>query len=440
MISLKNCVMPQSAVFDIYEHLTFENCKLSHYLPFYFRLHRSKDDSRQIASSSTEPKKVLKMIQCEIYTVDIYFNITEAAVNIEIIKSDLKPSGIIFNIGNETACTQEETTQSVTFVNVKIVKCNILLIRTRAFTAKFVAVIQVIDSIIDDDGIVEYEHDGAIEYIIDNCTFTNIKAHGFKSFAQYVRITNSKFIIYEDDHFCSEGGCAINVKGTYHPESEILDEIFNPSCQRQLTCSFVQVENNEFVGSTGVTPGGVIRVENIWLKITNSVFRLTEHSSPPQTGGIIFISAKYHSFDTDNVTIDARKLTEVGRVSVISMKSWYTKFDGTEILCAQGMKTDEKIKDKNDFRHYTCLPACPHGEYTYQSGTMLLSGKSTRWSPTSLKAQNAPPFCHLCPVGANCGERVSALPNYWGYRSAENSTVNMLRCPNGYCCQDTNGC
>ena len=57
--------MTQSAVFDIYGHLTFENCKLSDdgsfpFNLFYFRLHRSKDDSKQIESSPTEPKKVLK--------------------------------------------------------------------------------------------------------------------------------------------------------------------------------------------------------------------------------------------------------------------------------------------------------------------------------------------------------------------------------------------
>ena len=88
-----------------------------HYV-FTFNLHRSKDDSKQIDSSSTKPKKVLKMIQCETFSVNIYFIVTEAAVNIEIIKSDFKYTLVDFNIGNETSCTQ-----SFTFVNVTIVEC-----------------------------------------------------------------------------------------------------------------------------------------------------------------------------------------------------------------------------------------------------------------------------------------------------------------------------
>ena len=55
--------------------------------------------------------------------MDIYFIITEAAVNIVIIKSDLERTSVNFNIGNETACTPRETTQSFTFVNVTIVEC-----------------------------------------------------------------------------------------------------------------------------------------------------------------------------------------------------------------------------------------------------------------------------------------------------------------------------
>ena len=122
----------------------------------------------------------------------------------------------------------------------------------------------------------------------------------------------------------------------------------------------------------------------------------------------------------------------------MSMKVKKKTFNDAEILCPQGMMAKETVNDENNFQHYTCLPACPYGEYTYQSGTMILSGKSTGWLSTSLKTQNAPPFCHVCPVGANCSEKVSPLPNYWGY--VENNTLNMFRCPSGYCCQDSGSC
>ena len=157
-------------------------------------------------------------------------------------------------------------------------------------TPKSVAFIQVLDTILNYSYIFEYNSClGLFGYIIDNCTFTKIRYYGLKSLhSQYIRITNSKFITEEEDSYSFERGCAINVKGISYPESEILNEIFNQSCLIWWNCIIVHVDNSEFVGSTGVTPGGVIQGEDIHLKITNSVFILTEHSNPLQIGGIFF--------------------------------------------------------------------------------------------------------------------------------------------------------
>ena len=199
--------------------------------------------------------------------VGIYFSLTEFAMNIEIIKSDLISTWVIFYIGNQTAYTQGEITQSFTFAKVNIVVCKFQdhWIGIEAFTPKSVALIQVLDTITNYSAIINYKsHFGLFGYIIDNCTFTSIKHYGLKSFvSQYIRITNSKFIIEKDDSYCPEGGCAINVKGRY--ESGILDQIFNQSCQFWWDCIIVHVDNSEFVGSTRVTPGGVIPGEDIHL-------------------------------------------------------------------------------------------------------------------------------------------------------------------------------
>ena len=446
-VSIKNCVIKQQALFDINGHLTFTNCNFEGlgfhaYLQLTFHLHRSKD-SKQIESSPMEPKKELKMIRCEADNVQIYFSITEAAVQVDIIKCDLPNTPVVFEIGNET-----QIVQSASFVNVTIVECNhserSLVIK--AFKHKSVAVIQLIDTIMNYFHIHEDEaHGGSTAYIIENCTFTNVQYPGLRSYdAKYVRITNSQFIISEDNSHCSKGGCVINVKPRRGQYSDILNEIFNPSCK--LLCTYVYVDNSEFVGSTGTKPGGVIQIEYIALKITNSVFRLTEHSNPPQTGGILSIAHGF-SFDADNVTFDAGKLTGGNRVSIISTKlrtitdnGTPIRFTDTEILCPEGMMTDETLKDKNGFRHHTCLPACSHGKYTYQSGTVILSGNSKEWrkDTSSLVKKEKLPICHPCPVGANCSERVSALPNYWGY--VENNAISIMRCPDGYCCQESNRC
>ena len=433
MASIENCVLKQRAVFDIYGHLNFKSCYFKGF--FTIRFHRIKDGSEQTETSQSEPNKVLKMIQCETSYVIIYFSIIEAAVQVEIITCDLNHTWVNFAIGNETACTQ-----SFTFVNVTIVGCTYshtgTVIKT---TQKSVALIEVINTVILHENIKEDKsYGGLIGYIIENCTFSDNA--GLRSFdAQYVRINNSKFIITEVSD-CSEG-CAVNVKAKRGQQSEILNEIFNPSCQQwRLGCGFVHVDNSEFIGSFGIIAGGVIRVEDTILEITNSVFRLTENSNPPPTGGFIFISGLQKKFRSDNVKFDAREFTGGYRVSLISSKVSIIKLNAIEILCPQGMMAEETLRDEHRIRHYTYLPACSHGEYTYQYGKMLLSGNLHYYhgGTKSLVGHNMLPVCYPCPVGANCAEMVSSLPNYWGY--VNNNTLNMFRCPNGYCCQDTDAC
>ncbi len=41
--------------------------------------------------------------------------------------------------------------------------------------------------------------------------------------------------------------------------------------------------------------------------------------------------------------------------------------------------------------------------------------------------------CNECPHGGNCSLGVVALPNYWGYMTADEGLV-FHRCPMGYCC------
>ena len=84
----------------------------------------------------------------------LHFIIIETAVNIEIIKSDLETAKVWFNIGNETACTPWETTQSFTFVNVTIMECKFKYNGIDMKAVKYsTALIQVFDTIMNDSAI-----------------------------------------------------------------------------------------------------------------------------------------------------------------------------------------------------------------------------------------------------------------------------------------------
>ena len=69
---------------------------------------------------------------------------------------------------------------------------------------------------------------------------------------------------------------------------------------------------------------------------------------------------------------------------------------------------------------------------------MKIDGTSY-YSPTEVTNFTSDPVCYPCPVGAKCDNTIQSLPNYWGYKD-KNNLVVMIRCPDGYCCQNENGC
>ena len=440
-VTIKDCYISWSGTrFHVFGQLTFENCIFKDYYiePFMLNIYKSKHDE-ELTEEKINPKifigrrKALKIRNCQMFaTFKFKITIIEAAVEVEIRKCSVEFAIINFKVGNEKS-------PNWTFAELTIAEwtSNQTVIQVEAFNYRSVAIIHLLDSIMEGMDIEDIAHDGTIGYLIENCTLTVTREFALKSFdAVYVRITDSKFTRDPD---ASDGFIVyVHRQIFYGLSANIMKNLFNPSFEGYVSdWVAVHVDNCEFVGSEGTDAGGVIRVETINLNITNSVFRMTEHSNPPQTGGFIFIS-RAQWFNVTNVTFNATKLTGQIRVSIISTRADEITFKDTEILCPLGMKVVETLNNKNNLKQYACLQACPHGEYTYESGTILLSGYSHESSPKSLIGENILPGCYPCPVGANCRENVSALPNYWGY--IENNTVKMNRCPNGYCCQNNNAC
>ena len=70
---------------------------------------------------------------------------------------------------------------------------------------------------------------------------------------------------------------------------------------------------------------------------------------------------------------------------------------------------------------------------------MNIEGTSLDFQNITLNKAATDPICHPCPVGAKCDNTIQSLPNYWGYMD-KNNLVVMIRCPDGYCCQNDNDC
>ena len=67
---------------------------------------------------------------------------------------------------------------------------------------------------------------------------------------------------------------------------------------------------------------------------------------------------------------------------------------------------------------------------------MLINGAlNSNKGTNSLILNITKPNCNACPIGAKCDRNIKSLPNYWGYKN-NNDYVTMIRCPDGYCCQN----
>ena len=89
--------------------------------------------------------------------------------------------------------------------------------------------------------------------------------------------------------------------------------------------------------------------------------------------------------------------------------------------------------------YYSCNRACVDETYTFEAGSTILDGDLSSKQLESLKQNYVLPTCQRCPIGVKCEGKIQIMSNYWGYM-VENDTIYIVRCPDGYCCQDNATC
>ena len=231
------------------------------------------------------------------------------------------------------------------------------------------------------------------------------------------------------------------------PKNESLIESLFPSCRGSglviWTCSKLYIENSVFEGSLG-DDGGVIQCEDMHLELVNCYFSLTADAD------FIYHRCDFGSFTATNTTFNASDVQSNDLVTIMDLLSMLQIFKNTQIMCPKSfdvLSIDQQIIRFNIQSQYVCQKACTGDEYTYQAGSTILSGTSDYIEFavfSDAKGFKAPfsaynPNCSSCPIGANCTNHIKALPNYWGYKD-KHDIVNMIRCPNGYCCQEKETC
>ena len=152
-------------------------------------------------------------------------------------------------------------------------------------------------------------------------------------------------------------------------------------------------------------------------------------------------------FDLNMVAIvlrDSSFFTE-GRISFYIWN--YFKAEHIVTQCFTGQVGQRMLSESEVI--YACNPSCDgQFQYSLKAGSMMVSEevhKAVKAHSYYLKEEIAPKIvtnitsCLPCPLGANCEDFIKALPNYWGYVT-QIPSVSMVRCPDGYCCQNNESC
>ena len=286
---------------------------------------------------------------------------------------------------------------------------------------------------------------GSVGYSFHNCTIITDQASSKCNFDQAMYLCNSMYAYVTHSRFIlSPGTSSQKAKLAIHIIGQIrfLNTSFQCTYLGRYHCTKLKIENTVFSVSShlivnDLSPSAVILTESIHVEIYNCQFLLTEDSEETGRGGLLYIDIS-DSFDFNASNVIFNTTLAPVNSGIMLIRGNRTSFKDVSIFCPSAFKTVEmRLGNEEQIQlDYNCILACEEA-YPTVGGKVILAGNIVH--SKSLIKHHEEPICSTCPVGANCGKTLKALPNYWGYK-VKYGILKMLRCPEGYCCQDDETC
>ncbi len=308
-----------------------------------------------------------------------------------------------------------------------------------------VALVKYVDSYFTNSG-VHKQHGGWVSFQFYNCTMEHINMRGLVLQGVFLVNMIHCHLTLSPDAGCEhgKGGCTVYITGTnQEPSNKFAMPLLSMFCQSKnwFDCNTVHLENSVFLGSLGLitrTSGAhnvaeAVKVQGINLTIIDCIFSLTSkinHGALVKfTGGLI---------SGRNATFNAAKGSS-SYFSYVDIRANSVSFSESIFQCPKLMNAIDITEEVGSIVHhqYSCgkQQYCEADRYSLEPGKMVLHGQSSLHHAAFLTSKH----CKACPVGAQCGKHMQALPNYWGYKDQSNR-VHMIRCPDGYCCESEETC
>ena len=399
-----------------------------------------KELNSQLTSVYEKNKRnQIQFYQCEFSEIyDLIIQNTRAQIFLE--ECNFVDTYLYIVIGSKTTGLEINAEMSLKFINCS---CHNAIIRIVPWLQNSFGFILFYQSMFDRSHIHQYPTGGYVGYHFENCTFLNIESQGISvDHAIYMKISNCYFEIAIENEDCYQDGCFISAKGRYVElgNEEQVFKLFNLSCVRPGdyfwgNCLKIDIEDSVFIGTPAVGRYMLAFVYYM-LSLKNCIFFNHERDQHFIGTGVVY-SANSNTVISQTIFNFTQTINRNAFAVLTARFHTNLSFNNFEILCPQGLKVAINAQTNLDrvHRSYLCNKACKVGQHALTAGYLVTSGTSFH----GINDNVSNPLCYPCPTGARCDNYIQSLPNYWGYKN-DSDLISMIRCPEGYCCQNKSYC
>ena len=451
LVEVNNCWFDSYVHFKIYGLVTFTKCHFTSrftYPKIIFSIFRNnyafKPLTEHLASFHLyADNHKIQLLQCNFtqsgFTRSfLIFYVEDVWREILVQQCSFKLIAVILLVGNKTS--EYHDVVSAVAYRVENSTFERSALRIVAYSGNSFAFIRFNHVLFFTSRLTQSDKGGYVGFYLYNCTFLYISNVAIRTLQTiYINISHSYFELHKF-RYCLNDGCVIHSEGTLSG-SDLTKHLFFPTCTTHWErCIKLEIHNTQFIGTPDPNQV-IIKTTFLSLFLCKTIF-ITSNQNTSFTGTALIKSMQTFYFVLMETTFDVSESISENDIPIIVV-SWpiYTKIFISHIICPKNYKAVEILSQF--VLSYSCKLTCEIDEYTYKRGSMILNGTFDRLTEDeqnkSLASNVTKPICTPCPVGAECEGTIQSLPNYWGFKD-ENNHVTMIRCPDGYCCQNNHNC
>ena len=438
-VKIENIVIHGSVIIYSEGLVTLHGCTLYNWMRFFmYKSQHESDFTYKTAEMipSVINNKTINIISTSVHDY-LYMYLLSGIRTVKILNSDFVWGWLDIVAGNKSV-------ESVSLRYLRVLNISILNttftnydITYWAYGRDSIIFMKIIHSKFDNSGIDQLKGAGYFGAVIENSKFNEC----IVTFPQVISVSmkNCEYEVSDEMYY---DNIKIIGNDNFFNEPEGIKETIKLLICLPSNCkdymSTASIENIVFTGRLRKQTNSVVKTEHATFIMRNVTFDI-DQKSVNRKRWYVSHTSRWTTTHVKliNVTINATSIPSASSIAVVlSVQLFLENF---EIFCPHGLAVVNVSGEIEE--QFSCEEQCPTDAYTFHAGSAVINGNKHSWeSPYNITYSRSEVQCNVCPLGANCTGSINALPNYWGYKNSKDDSVTMIRCPDGYCCDENDTC